>query len=223
MAQQVPVQCSFAQGPSEVRDHPHLTCTHRDALAILIYLSCKSPPDLGRCNFSRPHSMSKVHTHSHLFVFKNHEGDNISLIIFLRRIPFLHYLMPIQKKYFFSFNKHSIFHNIKSFCTGWTRYRNVYFWELTLICFGTQKDPKTFQWWVHIKQFTKRTLKSEDKHLCAKPLCLLHPFLKEVVIYTWGKYLHCFLKYCLKVSRSHLSLPAELIHTKCSYTDLVQK
>lgn len=46
------------------------------------------------------------------------------------------------------------------------------------------------------QRFTERTLKTEDKHLCAKPLCLMHPFWKAVVIYTWEKK-NCFV--CKKI------------------------
>lgn len=68
--------------------------------------------------------------------------------------------------------------------------------ELDLKMHGSESLPiyfgrkNNFQWWALLwmkQQFTERTLKTEDKHLCAKPLCLRHPFWKAVVIYTWGK------------------------------------
>lgn len=137
--------------------------------------------------------MSKAHTHSMVLKHKEMEEDKANFIGFLRRTPFLCCLKLIQRR--FSSPSISIEYSITLKAFGLD--------ELDLKIYHSESLPqyilgeKKIQWWALLQmkqQFTERTLKSEYKHLCAKPLCLMHPFWKAVVIYTWEKNLHCFFK-----------------------------
>lgn len=143
--------------------------------------------------------------------------------------------MSVPKGMFTLAWEYSIVHNIKSFWTDWARVK-IYmetvwicierFWSLPqyILRINWFLDEYYCKWSFFF--FTKRTLTTLDKYLHAKTFCLIHPVWKasDLQMRGWGNdTCSVFKKMFLKLYCTHLSVTAELIHRKCSCTDLLQK
>lgn len=121
----VHVHCSFVKGPSRGQRPIHVTPAQAEVLRQFLYIWAI------KVSVLTPWAKSS-HT-SHSMVLKHKMEDEKAIFTGLKENS-LSLLPHINtKEIFSSFSEHSVLNNIKSFCTGWARLENAWFWEFTNI------------------------------------------------------------------------------------------